>query len=51
MLGPETPVRGPETPVWAGDSGLSPVSSPEWHSDCPRAVAGVGPEVGPETPV
>src|SRR3954466_5375703 len=32
---PETPVLGPETPVWTGDSGQSPDPSPEGASDCP----------------
>src|SRR3954471_13226544 len=32
---PETPVLGPETPVWTGDSGQSPDPSPEGPSDCP----------------
>src|SRR3954467_12818722 len=34
-ISPETPVLGPETPVWTGDSGQSPVSSPEGASGCP----------------
>src|SRR4051812_13657332 len=32
---PETPVLGPETPVWARDSGQSPDPSPEGASGCP----------------
>ena len=50
-LGPETPVCWPETPVWTGDSGQSPVSSPEGPSDCPGRWFGGRSGDGPETPV